>query len=656
MTQSQAPGLRLVGQIGGATYGVGVREPYAYIGVGPRLVVLDVSDLARPTPVGQSPPLNRRIHDIALVGSHAYVALGRAGMRIFDVSEPACPVEIGAWEAPRLKGLEWLGSDVAGVAVVNGLAYVADSVRGLSIVDVSDLLHPREIGSFSEPQYAMSVAVSGTLAYVCGRDSGLHIVDVADPEDPIELSLCDATAFTVVVSGNYAYLGCESDLHVVDISDPAHPEVVGAFPETASAVAVAGERAYITQFTPTEGQGLRILDVSNPVRIREIGFCSAPTWEAVSVIVAGDRAYVGAGRAGLRIVDVTDPARPVEVGGYAMIGTAGDVAVRGSHAYVVGEDSGLHIVDVADPASPSLVGSCADIRQACSVAVSGDYAYVAAREDGLCIVDVRDRARPTRVACQKTLDADDDHLVAVRHVVAADDSVYVGVHVSNKTRGVGGNYAVEFAGSCVQILDVSNPVRPRERGFHQFEGGIAGIARHGTYVYVAETRTEGPHLHVLNPDAQSQPILVGSYMTSGFIVRMAIDDDHAYLLEALASSQAVLRIVDLAEPTHPREMGVHRLDGPIYGLAAAGTCVILSVLLHGLRMLNVSNPTGVSEVATTDMPERAWGLTIAGSYLYVASSDEGLLIIEIPGGTQPDSSIAPGEPMAVPRPFLQAFQ
>jgi hypothetical protein len=43
MVRGETPGPKLVGQIGGATYAVAVRELYAYIGVGPRLVVLNMS-------------------------------------------------------------------------------------------------------------------------------------------------------------------------------------------------------------------------------------------------------------------------------------------------------------------------------------------------------------------------------------------------------------------------------------------------------------------------------------------------------------------------------------------------------------------------------------------------------------------------------------
>ena len=44
--EQQVRGIELVGQIGGETNAVAVQGSYAYVGVGPRLVVVDVSSPA----------------------------------------------------------------------------------------------------------------------------------------------------------------------------------------------------------------------------------------------------------------------------------------------------------------------------------------------------------------------------------------------------------------------------------------------------------------------------------------------------------------------------------------------------------------------------------------------------------------------------------
>jgi hypothetical protein len=80
--QAEARNVELVGQIGGRCYAVAVQGSYAYIGIGPRLAVLDISNPAHPTPVGRTAVLPDLVQDIALAGTLAYVADGEAGLVI----------------------------------------------------------------------------------------------------------------------------------------------------------------------------------------------------------------------------------------------------------------------------------------------------------------------------------------------------------------------------------------------------------------------------------------------------------------------------------------------------------------------------------------------------------------------------------------------
>ena len=90
--------LELIGQLGGPTYAVAVQGDYAYLGIGPRLVVLDVSDRTQPTLIGQSGLLTDFVQDIVLEETYAYIAAGGAGLKIFDISDKAAPRETGSFE------------------------------------------------------------------------------------------------------------------------------------------------------------------------------------------------------------------------------------------------------------------------------------------------------------------------------------------------------------------------------------------------------------------------------------------------------------------------------------------------------------------------------------------------------------------------------
>ena len=81
---------RAVGQIGGTSYAVAVAGRYAYLGVGPRVVILDVADPAHPTLVGQTAPLPDMVRGVTVVGNIVYVADGAAGLRVINSTNPGC--------------------------------------------------------------------------------------------------------------------------------------------------------------------------------------------------------------------------------------------------------------------------------------------------------------------------------------------------------------------------------------------------------------------------------------------------------------------------------------------------------------------------------------------------------------------------------------
>src|SRR5262245_37456590 len=81
----------LLGQWGGSTHAIKVRDGLAYVGIGPRLAILDVHDPTNPVHVGQSEPLGYYVVDIAVDGSFAYVVTYHAGFRIIDIADPTNP-------------------------------------------------------------------------------------------------------------------------------------------------------------------------------------------------------------------------------------------------------------------------------------------------------------------------------------------------------------------------------------------------------------------------------------------------------------------------------------------------------------------------------------------------------------------------------------
>ena len=165
-TPTSAPMVEFVSQIGGYVTAADGHGNYAYVGVGLRLVILNISDPAHPVQVGQSVVLTGVVKDVSVVDSLAYLANGETGLQIIDVSNPANPTVRGAYDTP---------GNAYSVSVVGSLAYVADG-SSLQIIDVSNPTNPTWRGAYDTPGFAFGVSVLGRLIYVADGEDGLLIL------------------------------------------------------------------------------------------------------------------------------------------------------------------------------------------------------------------------------------------------------------------------------------------------------------------------------------------------------------------------------------------------------------------------------------------------------------------------------------------------
>src|SRR5713101_4461998 len=96
------------------------------------------------------------------------------------------------------------------VAVSVNYAYLANREDGLRIYDVSDPTNPINIGhtnvsgTGSRP-WAFGVTVSSNYAYLANGDDGLRVFDISTPSNPVDIGHTNNNgfSFSVVVSGHY---------------------------------------------------------------------------------------------------------------------------------------------------------------------------------------------------------------------------------------------------------------------------------------------------------------------------------------------------------------------------------------------------------------------------------------------------------------------
>ena len=223
---------------------VAVAENRAYVVGSNSLRILDVTLPSSPQTMGSITVSDSMgANDVAIVGTHAYVAAGVRGLRVVDASNPFVPVIIGTADTP---------GSALDVAVSGNYCYMADGVD-LKVIDISNPQAPQIVGSVDPAQFpVVSLAVSGTYVYAACSFEGLSVIDVSTPTMPIVVgSVSTDEARDVAVAGNFAYVAAGNVLQVVDVSNPAFPYMAGSAPTgAAKRIAISGNTACVVGQPP----------------------------------------------------------------------------------------------------------------------------------------------------------------------------------------------------------------------------------------------------------------------------------------------------------------------------------------------------------------------------------------------------------------------
>jgi hypothetical protein len=614
---SDSSDWQVIGQYGGPTQGVAVRDGMVYTGIGPRLTVLDATDPDVMHPLGGTGLFGDFVKGVAVSGKLAFVAAGGAGLRVVDIGDPARPMEIGAWDSPGY---------ASGIAVDGNTAYLADGPFGLAVVDVSDPTQPRPTGSAYAMEYAYGVAFIGRQVYVAAGSAGMLSVDATDPEHPMESGAVDTAGFAygVAAAGARAYVADGwNGLQVVDVADPTEPVLGGLLATSgwAFGVTLSGADAYVADAQA----GLLIVDVSDPDEPGLIGAFDPGPGHAGNIAVEGQTAFVADRDGGVRVVDVSRPAAPVELSVYSPLGNAVRVVADGRYAYVAAGTLGVKLLDIADPSLPRETGGYDPDGFVLGVQVVGDYAYLADsfNQEGGCwmhVVDVSDPADPVPAA---------DYLSPY------PDSAYRDIEVAD-----GVAYLVDE--TSLQVIDVTDPKHPsalsRLRLMDADGEEAVGVSVRGNIVYVASSFAGLKTVDVSDPE---NPVLLGRSTTEwSFAQDVFVDGDTAYMAE-----YNILRTVDISDPGHPRTLGLVSVPGELYDVKVEGDTAFLAVSGRGLETADVSNPAEPVLTGGFNTAGIAHGVAVGGGNVFLADGQNGLVILAraLGGGTAAaDRGMFPG--------------
>jgi hypothetical protein len=320
------------------------------------------------------------------------------------------------------------GGDVSALALAGdyAIASLPSGSGGIVLINISDPIHPQQVGQLSLNSGAQSIAVSGNFAYVgtSVNSSGpeFYVINISNPSNPsisgsLELGGSVENYRAIAISGHYAYVGAASDgtgyddpggsaneFHVIDVANPAAPvEVGGINPDTFDkngfsilSVAVQGDYAYVGRTTGYDSRNcFSSIDISDPVHpsiVSTLAWSGSISGYGVSIF--DHYAYLGiydaAEQIDSAIADISDPthlgsAKTFNTGSGRVLASAATqkyVFAGGGFNYADPPFPNFMVFDVSNPSNSVMLGNLTLGANATDVEVSGNYAFVTTWANG----------------------------------------------------------------------------------------------------------------------------------------------------------------------------------------------------------------------------------------------------------------------------------
>jgi len=268
---------------------------------------------------------------VAFSGQYALaIENDRYRMHVLDLANRAEPKEIGVWETSNA---------LFKVAVEGRYAYLAEA-EGIRVLDLQNPSEPVEVGFCALSGIINDLVIRGPYLYLAAGGVGLTILDISDPVHPKFVASASAGyPLSIAVCGNWACLGDSSyGLRFVDITNPIAPKTSGTIYPQGRFLSVAsdGLHFYCIEAGPS-GEGMLVIDAPDHV----VAKYQVPLGVR-GVAVAGSRLFAS-GSGMLRVIDISNPSAPVQMSVRETAGGAAGVAVSDQLVVVADETCGVSV-------------------------------------------------------------------------------------------------------------------------------------------------------------------------------------------------------------------------------------------------------------------------------------------------------------------------
>ncbi len=505
------------------------------------------------------------------------------------------------------------------------------------------------------PGMVNRMAVADSLVF-CAVHDGLQVLALQnDHIDPLSYTPLGASCNGIFVNAGKAFvLASEKGLQILDITDPFNPATLGGYihPSGHSALAFSASGDLVAIAFGTTGMYfINVTDPQNPQLVSTFMYDEEDYFH--DVVLKNGYCYAATGNK-VRIINVADPVNPVYITYFTVQGEITDMDISGSKLLVlsnyndeVNEFYGVTMVNVANPEVPLVQGTY-DAGDYCyDITIDQNTCYLAAGTKGVVALGIGQ----TTFNQLFTFDTFTSHVISVTGnesylVVSAEKSGLSAYHPGNMTpqlfavmpvlydtRDVAESnegYIIAADGrNGLKMIDMNNISFPSIVASAANTGNGLSVVVNGSYAYLADGGDGLKEYRISSPE---QFALTASVASTGWVQDLAVRNQIGYL----AMDVYGIQLANLALPGIPSLVGTpYDLPGTAYGIDVSGNYAYVAALSAGLRVIDVSFPTALQEVATLQTGGQAYDVHIVENKAYIACSNAGFVIADISVPTSP---------------------
>ncbi|NQT25345.1 hypothetical protein HQ585_08320, partial [candidate division KSB1 bacterium] len=322
-------------------------------------IILDV-DINNVPSIIESFPMADICYNTFRSGDYAYVAAGRAGLKIFEVQSVYPDGEMIPISSINTTG------EVHSVKQTGAFAYVADGSRGIKIFDIIDIENPEQMGAYNQALddcFDLAVPEGPYIFAACGHD-GLRVLDYSDLNN-IQMDYHFSThgsAKAIQVIEDRAFLADSNSVIVYQVvglpglitsMSDIDSTTTADLPIDARNLFIDGYKVYVANGV----NGIIVWDryTDTYERLLVDGVCT-------DIYVLENTFYVTIENEGLRLYNYAENGTISTIGGYPTKGVALglDVSESGERIMVAAGEAGLY--DLSSTLRPQIVVDPTDLN------------------------------------------------------------------------------------------------------------------------------------------------------------------------------------------------------------------------------------------------------------------------------------------------------